>query len=103
MTILIGGGGFHTDDISAEVTDMESAAGYDYSRDVYTYEGIEEALSKTGTVETNNEGFEEVWVQSEKKAYDLLGRPMGVSLEDLPAGMYIWDDGTKRTTILINK
>lgn len=103
LTILIGGGGFHTDDISAEVTDMESAADYDYSRDVYTQEGIEEALSKTGTIETNNEGFEEVWVQSEKKAYDLLGRPMGVSLEDLPAGMYIWDDGTKRTTILINK
>lgn len=103
LTILIGGGGFHTEDVTAEVSGMESSADYDYVRDVYTEEGLLEELSKSGSVETKAEGIDDVRVSGEKRAYDLLGRQMGSSIEDLPEGMYIWDDGTKRTTIMISK
>ena len=106
LTILIGGGGRQTENVTAQVSGMESSADYDFIRDVYTEEGLVADLSKGGVVETlpdAAEGIEDLWVSGEKRAYDLLGRPMGSSLEDLPAGMYIWDDGTKRTTIMINK
>lgn len=103
LTILIGGGGFHTENVTAQVSGMESSADYDFIREVYTQEGLSEELSKGGVVETSAEGIEDLWVSGEKRAYDLLGRPMGSSIEDLPAGMYIWDDGTKRTTIMISK
>lgn len=103
LTILIGGGGFHTENVTAQVSGMESSADYDFIRDVYTEEGLVADLSKGGVVETSAEGIEDLWVSGEKRAYDLLGRPMGSSIEDLPAGMYIWDDGTKRTTIMISK
>lgn len=106
ITITIGGGGYHTQEVTAEVTGMEPQASYDYSRQVETYGGVSEDLSKSGTIQTKPvepTGIEEIWVSGEKRVYDLLGRPVSTSVEDLPAGIYILDNGKERATIMIGK
>lgn len=106
ITITIGGGGYHTQEVTAEVTGMEPQANYDYSRQVETYGGVSEDLSKSGTIQTKPvepAGIEEIWVSGEKRVYDLLGRPVSTSVEDLPAGIYILDNGKERATIMIGK
>ena len=35
--------------------------------------------------------------------YDVLGRPVGRSLDTLSDGIYIVDNGTKRTTVLLRR
>lgn len=105
LTIKIGGGGIHTQEVTAEVSGMAAETDYSYNRTVMTQDGVSDALTKAGTVETlpEGEGIEEIWVSGEMRVYDLLGRPMGTSIEDLPMGIYILDNGTKRITIMIGK
>lgn len=106
LTIDINGGEMHTQDVEVSVSNMAAASTYNFVREVLKDNDMPDPkLAKTGQVETEaqGEGFEDVFVSGEKKIYDILGRPMGTSLETLPDGIYIFDNGGTRSVILLRK
>ena len=111
ITINSGSGTSHDKDVETNVSGMESEHDYAYKRIVigdeagkYSKAGvfISPDKSATGLEETDMANDQMVNDQM-VHVYDILGRPMGSSISALPEGLYIIVNGTKRTTILLQR
>ena len=114
ISIKTGSGKEHNEDVEVQVAGMTPNVKYHFFREVVMDYGINPELTKYGSFtvpEKAAAGLNEVTVSDEGlevtgyglKVYDILGRRMGSDMNALPDGIYILDNGTKRTTILLRR
>ena len=111
ISIKTGSGETHNEDVEVEVSGMKSKQEYAYTRTVlgdgtekYNKAGVFLSPDKSATsLEEINPANEQAEHKPMVHIYDLLGRPMGASIDALPEGIYIMDNGQKRTTILLHR
>ena len=111
LTIQPGSGMMHNSSMNVSVGGLEEEGEYEFTREAYllgstepdpyyTDEG-EFTIADATAIEKVESGK---WkVESQKAVYDILGRKMGTSLETLPEGLYIYDNGTERTKIMLRR
>ena len=114
ISIESGSGSDHTSDVTVNVAGKKNQD-YTFTREVVQKGKIASAYTKGGSFhvadqstsigEINTEDPTNDKIVNDKivNIYDLLGRPLGTSLEALSDGIYIIDNGTKRTTILLRR
>ena len=106
ISIKTGSGEEHNETAEVSVSGLKEKEDYTYKREVLLANGnINDALTKNGDFrgpEKAPTAIESITDNplSITTIYDLLGRPLGSSLETLPAGLYIIDNGAQRYTIL---
>lgn len=96
----------HTTDAELTVTGLEPGTDYLYTREVVRDGRIDESLTKTGVFATPQSMQDITILPGEKgivRIYDLMGREWGAALHLLPAGAYIIDNGTHRTTVYLTR
>lgn len=111
LTIQPGSGMMHNSSMNVSVGGLEEEGEYEFTREAfllgwtepdpeYTDEG-EFTIADATAIEAVR--GDRLSVRGEKMVYDILGRKMGTSLETLPEGLYIYDNGTERTKIMLRR
>ena len=107
-------GSDHTSDVTVNVAGKKNQD-YTFTREVvqlgkiasvYTKGGsfhLPDQATSIGEINTEDPTNDKIVNDKIVNIYDLLGRPLGTSLEPLSDGIYIIDNGTKRTTILLRR
>lgn len=107
-------GSDHTSDVTVNVAGKKNQD-YTFTREVvqlgkiasvYTKGGsfhLPDQATSIGEINTEDPTNDKIVNDKIVNIYDLLGRPLGTSLEVLSDGIYIIDNGTKRTTILLRR
>ena len=107
ISIKSGSGEAHNEEAQAKVEGLEAGEDYTFSRGVKTAEGMSIALTKGGEFKGPDKmpsAINDPVVNDRIVViYDVLGRPVGRSLDTLSDGIYIIDNGTKRTTVLLRR
>lgn len=106
ISIKSGSGATHTSDAELTVSGLEPGTDYLYTREVVRDGQTDESLTKTGVFSTPEAAQDITILPGEKgivRIYDLMGREWGAALHLLPAGAYIIDNGTHRTTIYLTR
>jgi hypothetical protein len=105
-------GSDHTSDVTVNVAGKKNQD-YTFTREVVQLGKIASVYTKGGSFHLPDQATSIGEIKTEDSItnhpspitniYDLLGRPLGTSLEALPDGIYIIDNGTKRTRILLRR
>lgn len=110
ISIKPGSGNAPNKDVEVQVSNLQASTSYSFTREVITQNGsVNAQLVKSGSFETlvagQTTGLEDAEEQQigEVNIYDLLGRPVGTSIESLPEGIYVLDNGKTRTTIMLRR
>lgn len=105
ITIQEGSGTAHNTDVEVSVTGMEPNQVYTFTREVNKSDGIDVALSKSGSFQVEANAIENIYAVDlgETKIYDILGRTAGNSIEALPDGIYILSEGDSRIKIILRR
>lgn len=108
ISIKTGSGEEHNEEAEVSVSGLKEKEDYTYTRGVLLSSGqLKEGLTKTGDFkapEKTGSGLSDQTVDRPIVAiYDILGRPMGRSLDVLSDGLYIIDNGVQRNTILLRR
>lgn len=113
ISIKTGSGDAHNEDAEVQVAGMKPNVQYTFSREVIKKGVTDLGLTKNGSFSVPDKGeasgLEDVTVSGDGLAvsgcviYDILGRTMGSDINALPDGIYILDNGAKRTTILLRR
>ena len=105
LTINIGGGDVHNTDFEVSISSMDAGSNYSFEREVLQTNGVANPLLMSAGIFATEagEGIEDVLFVGGKGVYDLLGRPMGTSLENQPDGVYIMVNDGVRTKVMLRK
>ena len=109
ISIQTNSGSEHNSDAAVKVTGLKSKSEYDYTREVLkSGKLVDPTLTKTGSFETPDKAptaIDQITNHQSQitNIYDLLGRSVGLSLENLPEGIYIIDNGATRTKIMLRR
>lgn len=105
ITIQEGSGTAHNTDVEVSVTGMEPNQVYTFTREVNKSDGIDVALSKSGSFQVEANAIENIYAVDlgETKIFDILGRTTGNSIEALPDGIYILSEGDSRIKIILRR
>ena len=105
ITIQEGSGTAHNTDVEVSVTGMEPNQVYTFTREVNKSNGIDVALSKSGSFQVEANAIENIYATDlgETKIFDILGRSVGSSVEALSDGVYLLSDGVTRIKIILRR
>ena len=112
IVIKSGSGNTHKSNVSVKVEGLKANTDYTVTREVVRNGGIADGpLTKQASFRIEGGQMTTGCIQANTAAagvsgtriYDILGRTVGDRVETLPDGLYIVDDGTQRTTILIRR
>ena len=112
ITLKMGSGMSHTNEVELSATNLSSGAAYSFIREVIKENNeVDASLTKINSfVTAAGDGIEEVKSVDRvdisdpgTKIYDVLGHSVRMAAEALPNGVYILENGGKRTTILLNR
>lgn len=106
ISIKTDSGDAHDKDVEMQVEGMKPDEEYSFVREVLKNAGKpDDALAKGGSFKLIDKttGMETVAESGSQtpRVYDILGRCVGSSTDNLPTGIYILDNGTTRTKIMM--